>query len=87
MIARRRLVRDGALFATGLATLTPAARASLDKLLNERENRSYTQTGDLYECPFNVSSRLTCCPWGIFRVKHASPLHMAPTKAMHYRLL
>ncbi|WP_321803285.1 OmpA family protein [Burkholderia sp. BCC1988] len=32
-----------ALFATGLATLTPAARASLDKLLNEREDRTYTQ--------------------------------------------
>nr|WP_249188701.1 OmpA family protein [Burkholderia dolosa] len=31
------------LFATGLATLTPAARASLDKLLNEREDRTYTQ--------------------------------------------
>lgn len=32
-----------ALFATGLATLTPAARASLDKLLSEREDRTYTQ--------------------------------------------
>ncbi|RQS05631.1 OmpA family protein [Burkholderia sp. Bp8998] len=32
-----------ALFATGLATLTPAARALLDKLLSERENRTYTQ--------------------------------------------
>ena len=27
------------------------------------------------------------CPEGIFRVKHASPLHTEPTKAMHYRLL
>ncbi|KWF20284.1 OmpA family protein [Burkholderia pseudomultivorans] len=32
-----------ALFATGLATLTPAARASLDKLLSEREDRTYAQ--------------------------------------------
>ncbi|MFP3506393.1 OmpA family protein [Burkholderia sp. SIMBA_062] len=32
-----------ALFATGLATLTPAARTSLDKLLSEREDRTYTQ--------------------------------------------
>ncbi|KWE27896.1 OmpA family protein [Burkholderia territorii] len=32
-----------ALFATGQATLTPAARASLDKLLSEREDRTYTQ--------------------------------------------
>ncbi|MDN7908571.1 OmpA family protein [Burkholderia diffusa] len=32
-----------ALFATGLATLTPAARATLDKLLSEREDRTYTQ--------------------------------------------
>ncbi|MGR3910616.1 OmpA family protein [Burkholderia sp. SR8] len=32
-----------ALFATGLATLTPAARASLDQLLSEREERTYTQ--------------------------------------------
>ncbi|WP_396332037.1 OmpA family protein [Burkholderia anthina] len=32
-----------ALFATGLATLTPAARASLDKLLSEREDRTYSQ--------------------------------------------
>ncbi|WP_175676804.1 OmpA family protein [Burkholderia ambifaria] len=32
-----------ALFATGLATLTPAARASLDKLLSGREDRTYTQ--------------------------------------------
>nr|WP_249180335.1 OmpA family protein [Burkholderia ambifaria] len=32
-----------ALFATGLATLTQAARASLDKLLSEREDRTYTQ--------------------------------------------
>ncbi|KUY76421.1 OmpA family protein [Burkholderia sp. RF4-BP95] len=32
-----------ALFATGLATLTPGARASLDKLLSEREDRTYTQ--------------------------------------------
>ncbi|MGN7985604.1 OmpA family protein [Burkholderia sp. 22313] len=32
-----------ALFATGLATLTPAARASLDQLLNERDDRTYTQ--------------------------------------------
>ncbi|HDR8940374.1 OmpA family protein [Burkholderia vietnamiensis] len=31
------------LFATGLATLTPAARASLDKLLSEREDRTYTE--------------------------------------------
>ncbi|MFP3434954.1 OmpA family protein, partial [Paraburkholderia sp. SIMBA_061] len=30
-------------FATGLATLTPVARASLDKLLSEREARTYTQ--------------------------------------------
>nr|WP_254226135.1 OmpA family protein [Burkholderia multivorans] len=32
-----------ALFASGLATLTPAARASLDKLLNAHADRSYTQ--------------------------------------------
>ncbi|KVF99913.1 hypothetical protein WJ21_11395 [Burkholderia vietnamiensis] len=32
-----------ALFATGQATLTPAARASLDKLLSEREDRTYTE--------------------------------------------
>ncbi|KWF10076.1 OmpA family protein [Burkholderia pseudomultivorans] len=32
-----------ALFATGLSTLTPAARTSLDKLLSEREDRTYTQ--------------------------------------------
>ncbi|KAB0644077.1 OmpA family protein [Burkholderia latens] len=32
-----------ALFATGQATLTPAARTSLDKLLGEREDRTYTQ--------------------------------------------
>ncbi|PRE67864.1 OmpA family protein [Burkholderia multivorans] len=32
-----------ALFASGLATLTPAARASLDKLLNAYGDRSYTQ--------------------------------------------
>ncbi|AOJ78742.1 OmpA family protein [Burkholderia ubonensis] len=32
-----------ALFATGLATLTPTARASLDKLLSEREDRTYTE--------------------------------------------
>ncbi|KWF24953.1 OmpA family protein [Burkholderia pseudomultivorans] len=32
-----------ALFATGMATLTPAARASLDKLLSEREDRTYAQ--------------------------------------------
>jgi len=32
-----------ALFATSLATLTPAARASLDKLLSEREDRTYKQ--------------------------------------------
>lgn len=32
-----------ALFATGLATLTPAARASLDKLLSQREDSAYTQ--------------------------------------------
>ncbi|AFQ49660.1 OmpA family protein [Burkholderia cepacia] len=32
-----------ALFATGLATLTPAARASLDTLLGDRENRTYAQ--------------------------------------------
>ncbi|AXK63356.1 OmpA family protein [Burkholderia sp. IDO3] len=32
-----------ALFATGLATLTPTARASLDKLLSEREDRTYSQ--------------------------------------------
>ncbi|WP_175718908.1 OmpA family protein [Burkholderia anthina] len=31
-----------ALFATGLATLTPAARASLDTLLSEREDRTYS---------------------------------------------
>lgn len=32
-----------ALFATGLATLTPTARASLDTLLSEREDRTYSQ--------------------------------------------
>ncbi|KVC15949.1 hypothetical protein WI69_20000 [Burkholderia diffusa] len=32
-----------ALFATGLATLTPAARSSLDKLLSQREDSAYTQ--------------------------------------------
>ncbi|WP_175887304.1 OmpA family protein [Burkholderia contaminans] len=37
-----RLAGD-ALFATGQATLTPTARASLDKLLGERENITYSQ--------------------------------------------
>jgi OmpA-OmpF porin, OOP family len=32
-----------ALFATGQATLVPSSRASLDKLLSEREDRTYTQ--------------------------------------------
>jgi outer membrane protein OmpA-like peptidoglycan-associated protein len=31
-----------ALFATGAATLTPAARASLDKLLSARDDRTYS---------------------------------------------
>ncbi|HDR9006680.1 TPA: OmpA family protein, partial [Burkholderia vietnamiensis] len=41
-IERVNLAGD-ALFATGQATLTPAARASLDKLLSEREDRTYTE--------------------------------------------
>ncbi|WP_310722237.1 OmpA family protein, partial [Burkholderia pseudomultivorans] len=32
-----------ALFATGQAALTPAARASLDKLLSKRDDRAYSQ--------------------------------------------
>ncbi|RKU01670.1 OmpA family protein [Burkholderia sp. Nafp2/4-1b] len=41
-VERVNLAGD-ALFATGLATLAPNARASLDKLLSERDDRTYTE--------------------------------------------